>query len=69
MAADPKHMTRIDEPTPHGGVASIAYWQDAEGKATTRDQAVAVEIVEIDAQGKQIYRTYGETIRATRTTS
>jgi hypothetical protein len=50
---------RRDGPTPHGGVASVAYWKDAEGNATTKDAAVMVEIVELDREGNQIARTYG----------
>jgi len=50
--------TRIDEPTPNGGAYSIAYWQDADGRPTAKDKAVAVEIHEFDDQGQPIFRTY-----------
>jgi hypothetical protein len=55
---------RHDGPTPAGGVASVAYWQDANGNATTKELAVAAEIVELDAGGNIIARTYAEINRA-----
>lgn len=51
---------RIDEPTPNGGMYSIAYFSDAEGNPTTKENATRMEIVEFDRDGKQIHRTYME---------
>jgi hypothetical protein len=48
MAAKPPE--RHDGPTPNGGAYSIAYFRD-DG---------SMEIVEFDADGKEIHRTYGE---------
>ncbi|MGI8933043.1 MAG: hypothetical protein ACR2FS_03115 [Phormidesmis sp.] len=49
---------RHDGPTPNGGAYSIGYFQDSEGKPTTKDKAVSIEAVEFDATGNQIFRTY-----------
>jgi hypothetical protein len=51
---------RTEGPTPNGGAYAIAYFQDADGQPVTKDKAVKVEIVEFDASGKAIWRTYGE---------
>ena len=48
MAAKPSE--RIDGPTPNGGVYAIRYFHD-DGSS---------EIVEFDANDKQIWRTYME---------
>ncbi len=49
---------RRDGETPNGGVYSIAYWQDADGNPTTKDKAVAAEIVEFDSSDEQVFRNY-----------
>lgn len=48
------------EPTPNGGVRSrIAYLNDA-GDLVDESVATAAEIVEFDAAGEQVFRTYLE---------
>ncbi len=58
MAEQNETQTRSDTPTPNGGVYSIAYWKDKDGKPTTQAQYVTGEIVEFDADDKAIFRTY-----------
>lgn len=55
--ADPTEQ-RIDRPTPNGGVASIAYFLDDNRQSVPRSRATAAEIVEVDADGNQVFRTY-----------
>lgn len=52
-------QTRIDEPTPHGGVYAIAYWYDEFQIPTDRSVATKVEIIEYNSNGDQVWRTYG----------
>lgn len=55
-------VRRDDRPTPHGGVRSEAYGRDALGRPTDDPaETVALEIVEFDADGDVIARTYGRT--------
>lgn len=54
---DPTHESRV-HPTPHGGVKSTAYYRDDHGDPAPRSKATQIEIVEFDANGKQVYRTY-----------
>jgi hypothetical protein len=49
---------RIEGKTPNGGSYSIAYWKDAKGNPTTKDKAVAAEIVEFDDEDQAVNRTY-----------
>ncbi|HYH66844.1 MAG TPA: hypothetical protein VD866_19275 [Urbifossiella sp.] len=51
------HKT-LDEPTPNGGVKSTLFYLDAAGNETTEAAAVQLLIVEYDAAGKAIHRTY-----------
>jgi hypothetical protein len=51
---------RINEPTPNGGVYAIAYFYSDKRKPTAKAKATHVEIVEFDANDKEIWRTYGE---------
>ncbi len=46
-------------PTPNGGVRSTIYYQGADGQPADRDAATRCVIVEYDAQGEEIQRTYG----------
>lgn len=46
-------------PTPNGGVRSAAYYMDDEGNPADKAVATAVEFVEFDAEGREIFRTYG----------
>ena len=50
---------RIDGETPNGGAYAIAYYQDKDGEPVEKIRAVAVEIVEFNADGEAIWRTYG----------
>lgn len=49
---------RREGPTPNGGAYSIGYFQDSDGRPTTKDKAARIEAVEFDAAGNQIFRTY-----------
>jgi len=51
---------QVDGKTPNGGVRSIAYYQDAEGNAANETEATHAEVVELDAEGETIQRTYAE---------
>ena len=46
-------------PTPKGGVRSEAYYSDADGNAADKSVATRMEIVEFDAAGEVLGRTYG----------
>ena len=50
---------RIEGITPNGGVYSVIYFRDSEGKPCNEANATACEIVEYDAANNPIYRTYG----------
>jgi hypothetical protein len=56
---DPRYSERRPGPTPAGGVSSIAFWMDEHGDPCTREEAVQVEIHELDEEGGSIARTYG----------
>lgn len=47
-------------PTPNGGVRSTILYLDAENQPADKDDAVACEICEYDADGKVIMTTYGQ---------
>lgn len=51
---------RIDGATPAGGAYAVAYYLSAAGEPIDRALAERVEIVEFDAGGKEIARTYAE---------
>ena len=54
-------------PTPNGGVKSEIYYLDRQTReAVDESVATAAEIVELDAKGNIIHRTYGEINRANR---
>ena len=42
------YFRRVDEPTPNGGVYSIAYYRDKKMIPCTEDKAELIEIVEFD---------------------
>ncbi len=46
-------------PTPNGGARSVAYYRDDAGNPAEKAEATQVEIVEYDAEGKAVWRTYG----------
>lgn len=50
---------RIEGPTSNGGVASMIHYQDDDGQPVPRDHATRCEIVELDAEGDHVGRTYG----------
>lgn len=50
---------RTEGPTPHGGAYAIAYFQNKDGQPTIKERAAKVEIVEFDAGGNVVWRTYG----------
>ena len=47
-------------PTPNGGVKNTAYFTDGKGNPVEKEKATRVKIVEYDAKGNSIYRTYME---------
>jgi antitoxin component YwqK of YwqJK toxin-antitoxin module len=49
---------RIEGATPNGGVASEIFYQDANGNPAEKEDAVGGELMEYDANGKVIQRTY-----------
>lgn len=51
---------RIDGPTPNGGAYAIIYYQDAQGELTDKSSAVRAELIEFDANGEQVWRSYVE---------
>ena len=60
MSARDDTYERRDGPTPNGGAYSIAHWSDAQGRPVPRGLARYVEVVEYDAEGGQVFRTYGK---------
>src|SRR5262249_55568878 len=46
-------------PTPNGGVRSEAYYSNDQGEPVDKSVATCIEIVEYDAEGKVVGRTYG----------
>lgn len=49
---------RKQHPTPNGGVESVVYYRDAMGNPAPKEVAVGAEIIELDAKGKELQRTY-----------
>lgn len=45
-------------PTPNGGVRSVAYFRDEGGRPCPKREAAGTEIVEYDASGNAVFRTY-----------
>lgn len=45
--------------TPAGGVRSEIYYKDDKGEPVDKSEATAAEIVEYNAEGEVIARTYG----------
>lgn len=45
-------------PTPNGGVASEVLFSDADGNLVEQEQATHAEVIEYDASGEVIKRTY-----------
>ena len=59
MAADhdPTEEQRTHA-TPAGGVSSVCYYRDGAGNPAPKSKATAAEIIEFDAAGNSIARTY-----------
>ena len=49
---------KSDNPTPNGGVRSEVLFQDDDGNAVDEAEATHAEVLEYDAQGNVIQRTY-----------
>lgn len=45
-------------PTPNGGVRSVAYFRDKQGNPCPKADDAGMEVVEFDADGNQVFRTY-----------
>lgn len=52
------YSKRINEPTPNGGVYSIAYFFDENRKPCIEDKAKFIDIIEYDKDDIPISRTY-----------
>ena len=48
--------------TPNGGTRSIAYYQDSKGDPIEKEDAVSVEVIELDDDGNTVGRTYADLI-------
>jgi hypothetical protein len=63
MAVDPlvddPTEERRDGPTPAGGTSSVIYYRAANGDPAPKSRAVRAEVLEFDAAGVVIARTYG----------
>lgn len=46
-------------PTPAGGTSSVIYYRAANGDPAPKSRAVRAEVLEYDADGRVIARTYG----------
>lgn len=57
-------QVRIDGKTPSGGVYSIAYYFDADGFPTCKENASIVHVVEYDKNDRRITETYGTLIKS-----
>lgn len=51
-------MEKRDHPTPAGGVRSVIYYRDAEGRPADKAAAAQAEVVEYDRRGRVLARTY-----------
>jgi hypothetical protein len=51
---------RFDGPTPAGGTYMIITYMDVNHNFATKEQATNFELVEYDAKGEPVLRTYGE---------
>lgn len=54
----PEGVEVIRGETPSGGAFAVALFQDASGNRVPKEQAVKIEIVECDADGKALFHTY-----------
>lgn len=48
----------VEGPTPNGGVRAEVHYLDAANEPVDKEEAVACEVVEFDAEGQVIQRTY-----------
>ena len=51
---------RVEGPTPHGGAYAIATFLNDKNEAVTKALATRINIVEYDAGGQEIFRTYSD---------
>lgn len=51
---------RIEGPTPNGGPYAVAHFRDEAGAPVPKSEAVSAEIIEYDAENREIFRTYGQ---------
>lgn len=51
---------RVDGPTPNGGAYTVITYYDIEHKRVDEEVATHAELVEFDANGEQVLRTYVE---------
>lgn len=49
---------RTEGPTPNGGASAVAYFRDRDGRPCRKADAAAMEVIELDASGTAIFRTY-----------
>ena len=49
-----------DHPTPNGGIRSVIYYLNSDGKPVGKGDATQAEIVELDPDGKVVLRTYAQ---------
>ncbi len=56
---DPRFTERQDGATPNGGDYSVAYYYDKDGNPCTKENAVAVNIIEFLNNGQRVNETYG----------
>lgn len=45
--------------TPNGGTQSVAYYLDDKGRPAEKKVATNIEVIELDAKGNEVHRTYG----------
>ena len=49
-----------DHPTPNGGIRSVIYYLNSDGKPAEKDAATQAEIVELGEDGEVVHRTYAQ---------
>lgn len=54
----PVTVERRKGKTPNGGVASVCYYRDDEGRPVDKSLATRMEIHELDDDGNSIHRVY-----------
>lgn len=54
----PQGVEVIRGQTPAGGAYAVALYLDENGKKTDKERAVRIDIVECNADGREIFRTH-----------